>query len=115
MSLWMGSISITNTATPTNLLTALIAAAPTLFGTIPGANTVNKVQWLQIQNDTGNGAAKLRVGNPASLTTANCGTLLLAGQTVNPHGGDSNLIYLADVGLLPDTNPTVVNVMALVR
>ena len=100
---FMKTVTLTSDAVVYSLLTLMQAIDP-------GQN--GRYCKLVIQNDPGNGAANLYIGND-DLSATNKGTQLVATQAISFETVGVNIINASQIYLKSDTNAIKVNVTAL--
>lgn len=100
---FLKSVTLTAASTNYNLLTLIQALEPGQTG---------RCCKLAIQNDTGNGAAHLFVGNE-DVSGTNFGANLVATQVLDFETVGMNLINASDIWLRSDTASIKVNIALL--
>lgn len=103
---WLQSVTIPSADTNVNLLTLLQA----IDSEVPA-----HVQSISIQIDIDEGATRVFIGNPDTLSATNNGATLVATQVWSTGSHESNLIYLGDIELRADTSTTLLHVSFIVR
>ena len=103
---WLQSVTIPDADTNVNLFTLLEALDPE----VPA-----HVQSISIQVDIDEGAARVFIGNPDTLSATNNGAVLVATQAWSTGSHESNLIYLKDIELRADTSTTLLHISFIVR
>ena len=103
---WMHSIVLTSNAATYNLYTLCVAISK---------NLPKMAQSVQLQVDIGAGAAKVFVGSPDSVSSTDCGAVLVATQAATTIGYTSDMVKLEDIQLTSDTNSVQVNVIITTR
>ncbi len=103
---WLQSVTIPSADTNVNLLTLLQA----IDSEVP-----THVQSISIQVDINEGATKVFIGNPDTLSAANNGATMVATQSWSTGSHESNLIYLGDIELRADTTTTLLHISFIVR
>ncbi len=103
---WLQSVTIPDADTNVNLFDLLEA----IDSEVPA-----HVQSISIQVDINEGAARVFIGNPDTLSATNNGATMVATQAWSTGSHESNLIYLKDIELRTDTSATLLHVSFIVR